>query len=42
MERAPAQGLLYEDKGHSQVVGYFDADWAGSPTDRQSTLGCCA
>jgi len=35
------QGLLYENKGHSQVIGYSDADWAGSPIDRHSTSGYC-
>ena len=29
------QGVLYENRGHTQVVGYTDADWAGSPTDRR-------
>ena len=38
---APGQGLLYEDKGNSQIVGYSDADWAGSPVDRRSTSGYC-
>ena len=38
---APGKGLLYEDKGHTQVVGYSDADWAGSPSDRRSTSGFC-
>ena len=33
----PGQGMLYENIGHSQIVGYNDADWAGSPTDRRST-----
>ena len=33
--------MLYENKGHTQVVGYSDADWAGSPTNRCSTLGYC-
>ncbi|RVW35217.1 Retrovirus-related Pol polyprotein from transposon TNT 1-94 [Vitis vinifera] len=35
------QGVLYENRGHTQVVGYTDADWAGSPTDRRSTSGYC-
>ena len=33
--------MLYENKGHTQVVGYSDAYWAGSPTDRRSTSGYC-
>ncbi|RVW15162.1 Retrovirus-related Pol polyprotein from transposon TNT 1-94 [Vitis vinifera] len=37
----PCQGVLYENRGHTQVVGYTDADWAGSPTDRRSTSGYC-
>ena len=37
----PDQGVLYENRGHTQVVGYSDADWAGSPTDRRSTSGYC-
>ena len=37
----PGQGVLYENKGHTQVVGYNDANWAGSPTDRCSTSGYC-
>ncbi|RVX05735.1 Retrovirus-related Pol polyprotein from transposon RE1 [Vitis vinifera] len=35
------QGMLYEDRGHTQIVGYIDADWAGSPSDRRSTSGYC-
>ena len=31
--------MLYENIGHTQVVGYSDADWAGSPTDKRSTSG---
>ena len=30
--------MLYENKGHIQIVGYNDAD---SPTDRSSTSGYC-
>ena len=37
----PGQGRLYEDRGHTQIVGYTDADWAGSPSDRRSTSGYC-
>ena len=33
--------MLYENRGHTKVVGYRDADWAGSPTDRHSTSGYC-
>ncbi|RVW33893.1 putative mitochondrial protein [Vitis vinifera] len=39
IKRTPGQGVLYENRGHTQVVGYTDADWAGSPTDRRSTSG---
>ena len=38
---APGKGLVYEDKGHTQIVGYSDADWAGSPIDRRNTSGYC-
>ena len=33
--------MLYENRGHTQVIGYTDANWAGSPTDRHSTSGYC-
>ena len=33
--------MLYENKCHTQIVGYIDADWADSPTDRRSTQGYC-
>ena len=33
--------MLYENKGHTQVIGYTDADWVGSLTDKRSTLRCC-
>nr|CAN80924.1 hypothetical protein VITISV_003442 [Vitis vinifera] len=41
IKSTPGQGVLYENRGHIQVVGYTDADWAGSPTDRRSTSGYC-
>ncbi|RVW96834.1 Retrovirus-related Pol polyprotein from transposon TNT 1-94 [Vitis vinifera] len=37
IKSTPGQGVLYENRGHTQVVGYTDADWASSPTDRRST-----
>ena len=37
----PGQRVLYENKGHTHIVGYCDADWAGSHADRRSTLGYC-
>jgi len=41
LKKASGQGLLYEDKGNTQVFGYCDVDWAGSPMDRRSTTGYC-
>ena len=37
----PGQGVLYENRGDTQIVGYCDADWADSPVDRHSTSGYC-
>nr|CAN76133.1 hypothetical protein VITISV_036298 [Vitis vinifera] len=39
IKSTPGQGVLYENRGHTRVVGYTDADWVGSPTDRRSTSG---
>ena len=33
--------MLYENIDHTQVVGYSDADWASSPTNRRSTSRYC-
>ncbi|XP_070044037.1 uncharacterized mitochondrial protein AtMg00810-like [Nicotiana tomentosiformis] len=41
IKSAPGKGLLFEDRGHEQIVGYTDADWTGSPFDRRSTSGYC-
>lgn len=38
---APGKGLSYENKDHTQVVRYSNADRAGSPSDRRSTSGFC-
>ena len=37
----PSQGVLYENRGHTQIVEYCDANRAGSPIDRCSTSGYC-
>ena len=37
----PGQGVLYENKGHTQIVGYCDVDWASLPIDRRSNFGYC-
>ena len=37
----PSQEVLYENRGHTQIVKYSDADWADSPADRRSTSGYC-
>ncbi|RVX21356.1 Retrovirus-related Pol polyprotein from transposon RE2 [Vitis vinifera] len=41
IKNTPGQGVLYENRGHTQVAGYTNADWVGSPTDRRSTSGYC-
>ena len=41
IKSAPGKGLLFEDQGHEHIIGYTDADWAGSPSDRRSTSGYC-
>jgi len=41
IKKAPGQGLLYEDKGNTQISGYCDVDWAGGPIDKRSTTGYC-
>ena len=37
----PGRGVLYENRDHTQIVGYNDANWVGSPIDRCSTSGYC-
>ncbi|RDX91387.1 Copia protein, partial [Mucuna pruriens] len=41
IKKTPRQGLLYENKGDTHILGYCDANWAGSPIDRRSTIGYC-
>ncbi|CAL2258010.1 unnamed protein product [Prunus armeniaca] len=39
LRSTPGKGLMYSKQGHLDVIGYTDADWAGSQTDRRSTSG---
>jgi len=41
IKRAPGKGLVFTDRGHTNIVGYSDADWAGDASDRRSTSGYC-
>ncbi|XP_057418548.1 secreted RxLR effector protein 161-like [Lotus japonicus] len=34
-------GILYSHDPNSMLIGYCDADWAGSADDRKSTSGGC-
>jgi hypothetical protein len=34
-------GILYSHSDNSRMIGYCDADWAGSADDRKSTSGGC-
>ena len=38
---ALGKGFIHEDKGHTEIVGYSNADWAGTCTDRCSTSRYC-
>ena len=33
--------MLYENRDHTQIVEYCNANWASSPADRHSTSGYC-
>ncbi|XP_020420295.1 uncharacterized protein LOC109949311 [Prunus persica] len=39
LKSAPRKGLMFSKNRDLEVVGYTDADWAGSITDRSSTSG---
>jgi hypothetical protein len=38
---AIGKGIIYEYKGHTQIVGYSCVDWTGSLIDKQFTYGYC-
>jgi len=33
--------FIYEDKGNTQIIGYFDLVWVGSPSNRRFTSQYC-
>lgn len=37
----PGRGILMNKNGHTNLIGYVHADWAGNPLDRKSTSGFC-
>ena len=41
VKETPSQGLLYENRSHTEIVGYSDVDWTCSPIDRRPTSGYC-
>lgn len=41
IKRAPGNGLVFTNRGHTNIVGYSDANWAGDASDRRSTSGYC-
>ena len=41
IKSSPGKGIFYGSHGHLNIVGYLDANWAGSPDDRRSTTGYC-
>lgn len=36
-KRGPGQGLLYDDKGNTKILGYCDTYWVGCCIDRRFT-----
>ena len=41
INETPDYGLWYSKDSNACLVGFSDADWAGSVDDRKSTLGGC-
>lgn len=39
LKGSPGKGILFQNHGHLEILGYTDADWAGNPVDRRSTSG---
>ena len=41
VKNAPRKGILFQNKGYLNIVGYLDADWANSIDDRRFAIGFC-
>ena len=41
LKNTPGLGLFYQSSGHLCIERYTDADWAGSPSNRKSSIGYC-
>lgn len=41
LKNTPGQGILFSSKSFLQLRAYCDADWAGCPVTRRSTIGYC-
>jgi len=41
IKESPGKGLVFTDRGNTDIIGYSDADWAGDASDRRSTSGYC-
>ena len=39
LKGTPGHGVLFENHRNLEVHGFIDADWAGNPNDRKSTVG---
>ena len=39
LKSSPGREILFSKNNHLDIIGYTDADWAGSLTDRKSTSG---
>jgi hypothetical protein len=42
LKATPGRGVLMKNQGHTTLIVYTDADWAGNQSDRRSTSGLCA
>lgn len=41
IKESPSKEYVFSYRGHTEIIGYSDADWAGDASDRRSKLGYC-